>query len=155
MDHIAELAALLRSKKAGTGYAALTELQRESRESDAVYPYLDEFAAMLEDKSSYVRTRGLILLAENARWDEAGRLDAVMDRYLSHVTDEKPITARQCVQLLPLIAACKPALRERIVRALQGADLSRYGESMAPLVEGDIRAALAEIDAGEGEAEEL
>ena len=31
----------------------------------------------------------------NAHWDREGKFDALLDEFLSHVTDVKPITARQ------------------------------------------------------------
>ena len=49
---------------------------------------------MLENKNSFVRTRGLVLIAENAIWDEKASLTSFFDSYLQHITDEKPITAR-------------------------------------------------------------
>ena len=36
-------------------------------------------------------------VAANARWDKDGKFDLLLDEFLSHVTDVKPITARQCV----------------------------------------------------------
>ena len=72
-------------------------------------------------------------------------IDEVIDRYLKHISDSKPIKARQCVKLLPMIAEYKPELREDIVLALQQADTSIYADSMQPLVQKDIREALEEI----------
>lgn len=36
---------------------------------------------MLENKNSFVRTRGLVLIAENAIWDEKG----IIDRFLTAI----------------------------------------------------------------------
>ena len=43
----------------------------------------------------------------------------LLDEFLSHVTDVKPITARQCVAALPEIAEAKPNLIPRIRAALE------------------------------------
>lgn len=72
-------------------------------------------------------------------------LTAFFDSYLQHITDEKPITARQCIKLLPTIAKHKPELKKRMADALHVADLSCYKESMRPLVENDIENVLAQI----------
>lgn len=136
-------------------YRALKELREKSRQSSAVYPYMDVFLGLLGEANSYLRTRGLVLAAANARWDEQKKLDAALGEYLAHIEDEKPITARQCVQALPEIAAAKPALIPQMRRALLNANTARYPESMASLLERDIAAALkalakAEADCGPG-----
>ena len=134
-DHL-----LLKDERAA--HQAMLRLVERSQESDEVYGLMDELGGLLDDKSSYVRTRALTLIAHNARWDTKGKVDALLDRFLSHITDVKPITARQCVKLLPVLARSKPQLIPRIERALRGAELSQYADSMRPLIERDIADAL-------------
>lgn len=126
-------------------YAALQMLREECRRSSRVYSRMDRLDSMLDSGSSYIRTRALTLIAYNARWDKDNKINRLIGRYLAHITDAKPVTARQCVQLLPNVAAHKPELRDRIVQALEEADTSIYNSSMRPLVCQDIRRALAEI----------
>lgn len=135
----------LSDKNNTVAYRALQQLQRESQESDRVYPFFDRLAEMMESENSYLRTRGLVLIAQNARWDRDNKVDELIDRYLTHITDPKPITARQCIQALPLLAKYKPELREVILAALHTADISRYPDSMRPLVYRDMRKALEEM----------
>lgn len=142
---IAENVALLTNKKNSVAYEALRELQKASEETDSVYPYMDRFSDMLDSDNAYIRTRGLTLLAYNARWDRDHQMAKVMDRYLKHITDAKPITARQCIKLLPMIARDRPELKAAILSALRHADLSAYQASMRPLVLKDIQQALNEI----------
>ena len=52
------------------GYAALKELLERSRTGREVYPYWEELAALLGSANSYRRTRGALLLLQNARWAE-------------------------------------------------------------------------------------
>lgn len=126
-------------------YGALQKLQKESEQSNRVYPYMDRLADMLESENSYIRTRALTLLAYNARWDKEYKLDGMIGRYLGHITDPKPITARQCIKLLPMIARDKPDLKPDILAALHRADISLYKGSMQPLVFKDIQNALKQI----------
>ena len=70
----------------------------------------------------------------------------IIDGYLEHITDEKPNCARQCIKLLPLIAAAKPTLAPKIVSALRDANVARYPDSMRPLVQKDIRDSLLAIE---------
>lgn len=143
--NIAETFELLFDSNNNIAYKALKELQRVSEESDSVYPYVDRLSDMLDSDNSYVRTRGLTLLACNARWDKDFKLDEIIDKYLKHIVDVKPITARQCIKLLPVIAKYKPDLKNDILCALYKADISAYEDSMQPLVYKDIQKALKEI----------
>ncbi len=146
-DHIRELTELLLSKDHNAAYQALKELQEISEDKNAVYAYMDLFTGMIESGNSYIRTRGLLMIASNAKWDVDNQIDEVIDSYLRHITDVKPITARQCIKALPQIAWDKPELKADIIAALKHADSSRYADSMRPLVMKDIREAI-EIIAG-------
>ena len=120
----------------------------ESRESNVWYSCFDEFASLLEHRNSYVRNRVLYILAALARWDDENKFDSILPAYLSHITDEKPITARQCVKALAEVGEAKPQLVPQILSALKGADLSRYKDSMRPLIEKDIHETLGQLLTG-------
>ena len=143
--NIAETFELLFDKNNKIAYRALQELQKESAETDCVYPYMDKLSDMLDSDNSYVRTRGLTLLAYNAKWDKDYKIDEIIDKYLRHITDVTPITARQCIKLLPIIVKYKPELRNDIISALHKANICIYDDSMQPLVRKDIQKALKEI----------
>ena len=129
--NIAETFELLFDKNNNVAYKALQILQKESEETDCVY--------------SYIRTRGLTLLAYNAKWDKDYKIDEIIDKYLKHITDVKPITARQCIKLLPIVAKHKPELKNDILSALNKASISIYDDSMQQLVYRDIQKSLKEI----------
>ncbi|MFG6320258.1 MAG: SufBD protein [Lachnospiraceae bacterium] len=137
---------LLFEKNNNTAYKALQMLQKECEKSDKVYCYMDKLADMIGSDNSYIRTRGLTLIAYNSKWDKDNKIDEIIDEYLKHIEDVKPITARQCIKLLPMIAKNKPELKEDIVSALQKANISIFADSMQPLVYKDIQNSLAEID---------
>ena len=111
----------------------------ESLETDEWYEYFDVFASILNHPKSLVRNRVLYILAANAQWDKEDRFDAILSDYLSHVTDEKPITARQCIKALAQVGAAKPKYIPQILTCLHEADLSKYKDSMRPLIEKDIK----------------
>ena len=140
-DHIARLT----GKDAKDAYAFAQQIVEESRTCDVWYPCFDRFAGLLRHKNSLVRNRAISILAANAHWDREGKFDALLDEFLSHVADVKPITARQCVAALPEVAEAKPELIPRIRAALEQADLSGYPDSMQPLILKDIVAALRKI----------
>ena len=136
----------LTGKDAKDAYALTQQITAESRDTDAWYPCFDQFAALLRHKNSLVRNRAISILAANARWDADGKFNALLDKFLSHVTDVKPITARQCIAALPEIAEAKPEFIPKIRSALRQADLSGYPDSMRPLILKDIVAVLQKID---------
>ena len=109
----------------------------ESQETDEWYDYFDDFASLLNHPKSLVRNRALFILAANAQWDEENRFDAILSDFLTHITDEKPITARQCVKALAQVGRAKPQYIPRILSCLKSAELSKYKDSMRPLIEKD------------------
>ena len=129
--------------------ALADQIIAESRESDKWYEYFNEFAALLDHPKSLVRNRALHIVAANVQWDEERRFDAILPEYLSHVTDEKPITARQCIQALAEIGTAKPQYIPAILSSLQSADLSKYKDSMRPLIEKDIAATVRVLEASD------
>jgi len=110
----------------------------ESRDTDKWYEYFDEFASLLNHPKSLVRNRVLNILAANAQWDDENHFDKIISDFLVHVTDDKPITARQCIKALVQVGAAKPQYIPRILSCFQEADLSKYKESMRPLIERDM-----------------
>ena len=110
----------------------------ESQETDEWYECFDDFASLLDHPKSLVRNRALSILAANAQWDEENRFDSIISGFLAHITDEKPITARQCIKSLAQVGLAKPQYTSMILSYLHNADLSKYKDSMRPLIEKDI-----------------
>lgn len=129
-----------------TGYPALQRLMAVSLASDEVYRYLDDFFAMLEHESAYVRIRGFTLIAHNARWDGAGRIDGRLEELLAHIADQKPIAARQCIQALTILIPWKVHLLPQIRARLEQVQTQDYPDSMRPLIQKDLLMVLALID---------
>jgi uncharacterized protein (UPF0332 family) len=134
MTNIQELVNGLKDKNNKYAHQCLGQLESESAKSDAVYAYFDAFAAMLEDTNSYIRARGILLIAINAKWDKNYKIDEIIDNYLKHIMNDKPITARQTIKVLPTIAKYKPDLINDICNALYKANTQIYKSSMQPLV---------------------
>lgn len=136
MENIVEL---LTSKDAAAACDFAGKIILESHESNCWYKEFDTFVSLLDNKNSFVRNRIVYILAANAKWDVENKFNAIIDTFLTHVTDEKPITARQCVKSLVEIGQAKPELVSTIIEKLQKADLSKYKDSMRPLIESDIK----------------
>ena len=133
-----EIIAKLTAKDDKYACAIADKIISESHDTDEWYEYFDSFASLLNHPKSLVRNRALNILAANAQWDDENRFDTILDDYLTHITDEKPITARQCIKALRQIGKAKPQYIPRILSCFHGADLSKYKDSMRPLIERDM-----------------
>ena len=133
-----EIIAKLTAKDDSYACAIADQIISESQDSDQWYEYFDAFALLLHHPKSLVRNRALHILAANAQWDDDNRFDAILDDYLAHITDEKPITARQCIKALAQVGKAKPQYISKIIACFHSADLSRYKDSMRPLIEKDM-----------------
>ena len=133
-----EIITKLTSKDEKYACAIADKIISESHHTDEWYEYFDAFASLLNHPKSLVRNRVLYILAANAQWDDENRFDAILEDYLAHITDEKPITARQCIKALVQVGMAKPQYISRILSCFHGADLSKYKESMRPLIEKDM-----------------
>ena len=143
---ITEALQQLRVKDNKVAYQALEYLEQASQMDDHVYQHFAELASLLEHPHSYVRTRGLLLIAANIQWDAQGQFDAIAENYCQHIMDAKAITARQCLQSLCRIIPYKPHLQPLFVKMLRDADFSGYADSMQPVLEKDRAAAFALLD---------
>ena len=133
-----QLLAGLTAKNDTFACALADKIRLESQDSDEWYVYFDAFASLLNHPKSLVRNRALLILAANAQWDTENRFDKILPEFLRHITDEKPITARQCIQALSQVGLAKPQYIPAILSSLESADLSKYSGSMRPLIEKDI-----------------
>ena len=133
-----DIIAKLTTKDDKYACAIADKIISESQDTDEWYEYFDTFASLLDHPKSFVRNRILYILAANAQWDDENRFDAILEDYLAHITDEKPITARQCIKSLVQVGMAKPQYIPRIIDCFRSADLSKYKDSMQPLIEQDM-----------------
>ena len=136
------LLSLLTAKDTKQSYGAFLELERLSEESDDLYPYRERFADMVSDRAWAVRCRGFRLFCKQARWDTDGVIDCCLDRALAILEDEKPTAVRQALAALLDVVPHKPELWPVIRVRLETMNLSRYKDSMAPLIQKDMETLL-------------
>ncbi|WMJ86253.1 hypothetical protein [Anaerocolumna sp. MB42-C2] len=144
-SEIPNLVELLTEKNDKIRYQAFMLLQYRSQLFNDVYPYLENFRLKLKDNNSYQRSIGIMLIAENAKWDLDNKMDALLDDCLELLQDEKPITVRQCIQSLGIIAEAKPNLNEKISNKLMSINILEIKETMRKSVLLDILNVLVSI----------
>lgn len=135
---IPQLIEWLTSKDDSIRYQAFLLLQNRSLFFADVYPYWDDLRNKLNSDNSYQRSIGLMLIAENAKWDTENRTEDTIDEYLKLLNDDKPITIRQCIQALENIVSAKPGLSDKIASRLISFDLMAVKETMRKSVLLDI-----------------
>jgi hypothetical protein len=119
-------------------YNAFLLLQSNSRENPFVYGYWGELEKKLESDNSYQRSLGIMLIAENVRWDKDGKFNKTIRRYMGCCNDEKFITARQTIQGLETILNTTDKFDEDIKQSLSNLQLSQYKENQQKLLAKDI-----------------
>ncbi len=137
-DDIPRIVKWLSLKDNDIRYQALLLLKNRSIFFDDVYPHWDIFRNKLKSDNSYQRSIGLMLIAENARWDTERRMEDTIDEYLGLLNDEKPITIRQCIQSLDKIVTYKPELNNKVAAALISFDFMAVKETMRKSILLDI-----------------
>lgn len=134
MDIITEL----QNVKQNAAYQLLKQLEIESAESNQYYNYFDDFINLLDSKSSFVRVRGFRLACAQAKWDIENKIEKNIDKLLEQLDDPKPTAIRQYLTALHIISLYKPKLNEPIKNKLETMDLSKFKDSMLPLIKKDI-----------------
>lgn len=121
-----------------TAYEFAKQLSVESTGSDRYLAMIPMFAELLQDKSSYVRTRAFILICKQARWANEGQLVAVFDQMCLLLNEPKPTVVRQCLSALREVVLFRPELPDKIENALTEIDVSKYKDSMSSLILKDV-----------------
>ena len=126
--------------------ALFKELGARSAESEEYYSYCDDFFGLLNAKSSYVRVRGFALCCAQARWDKSGKLQTALPAMLALLHGPKPIVVRQCLAALHEVVIYRPELSQAIRAELERIDVTKFKDSMAPLIKKDINEHMKLID---------
>lgn len=126
-------------------YPVFLLLQYCSKNSKDVYQYWNILKDKLISENSYQRSIGLMLIAENSRCDTENQMGELFDDYCRCLSDEKPITIRQCIQSLAKIEEYQPELSSRIADKLMAVKLDKIKETMQKVILIDILNVLVNI----------
>lgn len=123
-------------------FSFMKEIVAKSEQSAEYYPYFEDFAALLQDSKSYIRTRAFILCCSQARWDTEGKIEKIMPELMALLFDSKPTVVRQCLNAIKELIVFRSELRPQIRNAIDSMDIGQYKESMSPLIQNDIERVL-------------
>lgn len=106
-----------------------------SRVSDIWSHHLERLIPFLSDRSAFVRIRAAMIILAQAKWKS---LDDVLPAVLRLLHDTKPTVVRQCLALLYALVETAPQYSDAVISEINTMDLTRYRDSMKPLIEKDI-----------------
>jgi hypothetical protein len=141
-DDIKFLVETLSEKDDKLRHNAFLLLQAHSKEGPSVYPYWEVLEKKLDSDNSYQRSLGVMLIAENVRWDSEGKFGKVFGKYMACCGDEKFITARQTIQGLGTIMQSTDKHNDSIQAALANLQFSQYKDNQQKLLKKDVAATL-------------
>lgn len=144
MDSIKANIALLTNQDHSLAYSALKELLKISEVSADASLYFEYFLQLLGSEQSYIRTRGLLLIAANLGWvsEKKQFSTARLFRSASRCQTDHPPSMHSA---LPRMAAVQPGLKQSILEALNKTAAEDVPETMRRLIEKDIQKAREQI----------
>ena len=114
------------------------EIESSIDESEMLYEYFDDIKKMLLDEKSYIKMRGFRIICKLSKWDNDNKINNIIDILLQVLDDEKPTIVRQCLSSLNNLLLYKIDLSEKVENKLKKLDLSKYKDTMKPLIKKDI-----------------
>ena len=118
----------------------------ESAKTDKYLDMIPDFAEMLQDKNSFIRTRFFILICNQARWANDGQIKDVYKQMEPLLNDSKPTVVRQCLNALREVVLFRPEMRNDIRKTIAKIDLNTYKDSMVSLIKKDIDKLIKDIN---------
>ena len=127
-------------------YNAFLLLQSHSLLFPSVYECWGELKKKLDSENSYQRSLGIMLIAENVRWDKDNKFSKTISKYLRCCNDEKFITARQTIQGLETIVKATDKFDREIEQGILSLQFSWYKENQQKLLKKDASNLLRAIE---------
>lgn len=93
---------------------------------------------MLQDDSSFVRSRFFILICCQSKWANKKQIEKVFSQMKPLLNDPKPTVVRQCLNALHEVVTYRTEMCRKIKNAISKIDLNIYKDSMNPLIKKDI-----------------
>ena len=121
------------------------EIESSIDESKLLYEFFDDIKKMLLDEKSYIKMRGFRIICKLSKWDNDNKINNNIDILLQVLDDEKPTIVRLCLSSLNNLLLYKIDLSEKVESKLKNMDLSKYKDSMKPLIQKDIDCILNQL----------
>ena len=140
-----EILNILYGKETWDIWRGFQEIESSIDKSEMLYEYFDDIKKMLLDEKSHIRMRGFRIICKLSKWDRDNKTNNAIESLLNVLDDEKPTIVRQCLASLNSLLLYKPDLSNKIESKLKNMDLSKYKDSMKPLIQKDIDCILNQL----------
>ena len=140
-----EILNILYGKETRDIWRNFQEIESSIDKSEMLYEYFDDIKKMLLDEKSHIRMRGFRIICKLSKWDRDNKTNNAIESLLNVLDDEKPTIVRQCLASLNSLLLYKPDLSNKIESKLKNMDLSKYKDSMKPLIQKDIDCILNQL----------
>ena len=133
-----EIIQKLTDKNNKKAYEYAKKISIESTKSNKYLDLVPDFVNMLQDKSSYIRTRFFILICFQARWMNDKQIKKIYKQMEVLLYDSKATVVRQCLKALHEVVLFRPKMCKLIKETIIKIDISIFKDSMVPLIKKDI-----------------
>lgn len=133
-----EIFNILYGKEKWNVWKKFQEIENSIEDSDLLYKYFNNIKNMLYDEKSYIKMRGFRIICRLSKWDKDNKINDIIDILLHVLDGEKPTIVRQCLSALNNLLLYKIDLSDKVENKLRSIDLSKYKDSMKPLIKKDI-----------------
>ena len=124
---IAEVLAGVGAKRAGVRLGSSKALRILSeRVPELIYPHFDFFAALLNHDNHILQWNATLTLANLARVDREGKIEAILDRYLDVISGPNLISAANAMRGAAIVGVAQPHLVKRIVTRIMRVERADY-----------------------------
>jgi hypothetical protein len=124
---IAEVLAGITAKRAAVKFGSSKALRILSeRVPQLLYPHFDIFAAQLRHDNQILKWNATLTLANLARVDCDGKIEAVLEEYLALISGPNMIAAANAIRGAAIIAIAKPHLVRRILLSIMRVERAEY-----------------------------
>lgn len=114
------------------------EIESDIDKSNKLYEYFDDIKKMLLDEKSHIKMRGFRIICKLSKCDKDNKINNIIDSLLQVLDNGKPTIVRLCLSSLNNLLLYKTDLKEKVENKLRNMDLSKYKDSMKPLIQKDI-----------------
>ena len=121
------------------------EIESSIDESEFLYKYFDDIKKCCLMKNHILKCEDLELYANYLNGIKIIKINNIIDSLLQVLDDEKPTIVRLCLSSLNNLLLYKIDLSGKVESKLKNMDLSKYKDSMKPLIQKDIDCILNQL----------
>jgi hypothetical protein len=101
-----------------------------------IYPNWDKIVKLLDSENTFMKSIGVMIIANLAVVDSKNRFDIIFEKYYKLIDDDSMITAANLVGHSGKIAKVKPKLQERITNKLLSIDRTHHSSECRNIIKG-------------------